>query len=247
MSNLSVRLSEFKTLWHLLVSRIDGQTHAERLNSFYGGQAAGYDQFRKRLLHGRCELFESLPVAKDGVWVDLGAGTGENAELWGERLAQFQRAYLVDLCQPLLDVCEQRIADRGWGNVKAVCDDATRFAPPESEVDLVTFSYSLTMIPDWFQAVNHAWDLLRPGGMLGIVDFYVSRKYPQVNRKSHSWFQRHFWPTWFAGDNVFLNPDHLPYLLDRFEMISLKENQGSLPYVPFCKVPYYILIAQKPG
>ena len=247
MRNMSVRLNDIKTLWHLLVSRIDGQTHAERLNSFYGHQAAGYDQFRKRLLHGRCQLFESLPVAENGVWVDLGAGTGENAELWGERLAQFQRVYLVDLCQPLLDVCEQRVVDRGWGNVNVVCGDATLFTPPEPAVDLVTFSYSLTMIPDWFQAVNHAWDLLRPGGMLGIVDFYVSRKYPQVHRKLHSWFQRHFWPIWFAGDNVFLSPDHLPYLLDRFEMISLNENQGSLPFVPFCKVPYYILVAQKPA
>ncbi|WP_278466824.1 class I SAM-dependent methyltransferase [Gimesia maris] len=245
MNYLSGRLNDVKTVWQLLASRIEGQTHVERLNSFYQGQAAGYDQFRKRLLHGRCELFESLAVPENGVWVDLGAGTGENAELWGQRLQQFQHAYLVDLCQPLLDVCSQRISDRGWSNVTAVCEDATTFTPPETHVDLVTFSYSLTMIPDWFQAVNHAWDLLRPGGILGIVDFYVARKYPQPNLQTHGWFQRNFWPVWFAGDNVFLNPDHLPYLLDRFELISLKESQGSLPFLPLLKVPFYALIAKK--
>lgn len=246
MSQMSTRWNDMKTLWHLLVARVEGQTHADRLNSFYAGQASGYDQFRKRLLHGREELFETLPVTEQDVWVDLGAGTGENAELWGDRLAQFRKAYLVDLCEPLLEVSSQRIADRGWQNVEAVCDDATQFTPAESSVDLVTFSYSLTMIPDWFQAVNHAWDLLRPGGTLGVVDFYVARKYPGYHLENHSWFQRHFWPTWFAGDNVFLNADHLPYLQSRFELISLQEHQGSLPYVPFFKVPYYILIAQKP-
>ncbi|HAW32294.1 MAG TPA: SAM-dependent methyltransferase, partial [Planctomycetaceae bacterium] len=96
MNYLSGRLNDVKTVWQLLASRIEGQTHVERLNSFYQGQAAGYDQFRKRLLHGRCELFESLAVPENGVWVDLGAGTGENAELWGQRLQQFQHAYLVD-------------------------------------------------------------------------------------------------------------------------------------------------------
>lgn len=247
MSHLSTRLEDVKTIWHLLISRIEGQTHTERLNSFYEGQAEGYDQFRRRLLHGRCELFESLPVPDNGVWVDMGAGTGENAELWGTRIQQFRRAYLVDLCQPLLDVCSQRITERGWSNVKAVCDDATLFTPSESQVDLITFSYSLTMIPDWFHALNHAWDLLRPGGLLGIVDFYVARKYPQADLRAHAWFQRNFWPIWFAGDNVFLNPDHLPYLLDRFRVISLTENQGGLPYLPLLKVPYYILIAQKPA
>lgn len=247
MSYLSTRWNDVRTLWHLLVSRIDGQTHADRLNSFYAGQADGYDQFRRKLLHGRCELFESLPVPTDGVWIDLGAGTGENAELWGSRLDQFRQVYLVDLCQPLLDVCQQRILDRGWKQVSAICADATTFTPPESGVDLVTFSYSLTMIPDWYQAVNQVWELLRPGGILGVVDFYVSRKYTPELRRQHNWFQRHFWPTWFAGDNVFLNADHLPYLLDRFELVSLIESQGGLPFVPLLKVPYYSLIARKPG
>lgn len=246
MNYVSARLNDVKTLWHLLASRIEGDSHSERLNSFYQGQASGYDQFRKRLLHGRAELFENLVVPENGIWMDLGAGTGENAELWGERLQQFQQVYLVDLCQPLLDVCSQRVTERGWTNVSAVCADATEFRPPEHQVDLITFSYSLTMIPDWFQAVNHAWDLLKPGGKLAIVDFYVSRKYPAEGLKKHSWFQRNFWPVWFGNDNVFLNADHLPYLLDRFKQESLIESQGSLPFVPFLKVPYYRLVVQKP-
>ena len=36
------------------------------------------------------------------------------------------------------------------------------------------------MIPDWFAAVDHAWRLLRPGGTIGVVDFYVGRKHPEV-------------------------------------------------------------------
>ena len=109
MSYVTARWNDAKILWHLMVSRIDGETHADRLNSFYEGQAAGYDQFRRRLLHGRRELFDNLDVPADGTWVDLGAGTGENAELWGGRIHQLRKGYLVDLCEPLLDVSRQRI------------------------------------------------------------------------------------------------------------------------------------------
>lgn len=34
-------------------------------------------------------------------------------------------------------------------------------------------------------------------------------------------------------------------ILDRFEIVSLTENQGRLPFLPLLKVPYYILIAKK--
>lgn len=246
MSYLTARFNDARILWHLMISRIEGDTHADRLNSFYRGQATGYDQFRRKLLHGRTELFEQLEVPDDGVWIDLGAGTGENAELWGPRIDRLKKAYLVDLCQPLLDVCEQRIRMHHWSHVKAVCADATTFQPAEGQVDLVTFSYSLTMIPDWINAVEQAYRLLKPGGVLGIVDFYVSRKYPAAGLDQHSWFQQNFWPVWFGNDNVYLNRDHLPWLLNRFERMHLEESAGKVPYLPFVKVPYYRLIARKP-
>ena len=60
-------LSDLRVLWHLLLSPIRGTSHAERLNSFYAGQAADYDAFRARLLKGRGELLQSLPAPTGGV------------------------------------------------------------------------------------------------------------------------------------------------------------------------------------
>jgi S-adenosylmethionine-diacylgycerolhomoserine-N-methlytransferase len=146
-------------------------------------QATGYDEFRKRLLHGREEMIALTPQIKDGVWIDMGGGTGSNVEEMDRqgRLKNFKKVYIVDLSSSLLKVARERIAQRGWSNVEAVEADATTFKPAEfGRVDLVTFSYSLTMIPDWFLAMEHARNLLRVGGHIGIVDFYVSRKYPST-------------------------------------------------------------------
>ena len=238
--------NDLKILWHMAVTGGRGKTHEERLENFYSGQATGYDAFRKRLLHGREELFASLPTVPEGVWVDLGAGTGENAENWGERLNDFSHAYLVDLSSSLLKVAEQRVAARGWTNVTPVHADATKFLPDEGQADVVTFSYSLTMIPDWFLAMDQALRMLKPGGLIGVVDFFVARKWPAEGLAKHRWSTRTMWPTWFANDNVFLNGDHIPYLQSRFETVSLQQHRGKVPYMPFVRAPYYQFVGRKP-
>lgn len=237
-------LSDLRVLWHLLLSPIRGDSHADRLNSFYAGQASDYDAFRARLLKGRGELLQSLPAPTGGVWVDMGGGTGANLEAapW---LSSCRRVVVADLCQPLLDVCRERVSHRGWNQVEPVLADVTTYDPGEP-VDLVTFSYSLTMIPDWFRAVERARAMLAPGGVIGIVDFYVSRKYVPANRVRHGWLTRSLIPVWFATDNVHPSRDHLPYLESRFETVRLDEARAAIPYVPLLKAPYYRFVGRKP-
>ena len=176
--------------------------------------------------------------------MDLGCGTGENPEHLGSRLQELSEVHLVDLSPSLLNVAQQRAVTRGWSNVQTVHADATRYRPKQ-EIDLVTFSYSLTMIPDWFAAIENAWQMLKPGGTIAVVDFYVSRKYPAAGRVKHGWPTRNLWPVWFAMDNVFLTADHLSMLLQKFEAIHVSEHTGKIPFLPLVRAPYYRFIGHK--
>ncbi len=238
--------SDLKVLYHLVFSPIKGKTHAERLESFYSGQAGAYDSFRARLLKGRQELWESIPINQGDILIDFGGGTGANLENLGDRIKQLGKIYLVDLSSSLLQVAQERVRQRGWDNVETVEADVTKYVPPEKQVDLITFSYSLTMIPDWFAAIDQAYRLLKPGGHIAVVDFYVSRKYPSNGHTKHSWFTRSFWPVWFSSDNVFPNPDHVPYLQNRFEVQHFSEHMNRMPYMLFLKAPYYLFLGKKP-
>ena len=237
-------IRHLKILYHLFLSPIRGRTHAERLNSFYGPQADFYDESRVRFLFGRRELYEALPAPDGGVWVEMGGGTGANLEHLGDRIGRLGHVAIVDLCSGLLQTARRRIAARGWANVEAVEADATTFEPTRTPVDVVTFSYSLTMIPDWFAAVDQAWRLLRPGGTIGVVDFYVARKHPEPGWKRHPWSTRAFWPLWFGPDNVFPSPDHAPYLHRRFTPVHFSEHRAGMRWLP---MPYYRFIGRKPG
>ena len=187
-------VADLKTLYHLLLKPARGKDHAERMESFYAGQADAYDSFRRRLLPGRRELYNSISLPQGGVWVDLGGGTGENFEPLEQGLKELRTAYVVDLSPSLLAVAQERIRRHGWTNVHAVRADATQFRPLEGHADVVTFAYALTMIPDWFLAVENACAMLKPGGLVGVVDFFVLRKHPGQGAIRHSWLTRSFWP-----------------------------------------------------
>jgi S-adenosylmethionine-diacylgycerolhomoserine-N-methlytransferase len=239
--------ADLKILYHLTLKPIRGKDHAARLESFYSGQAEAYDDFRKRLLKGREEMIQAVPAPDRAVWVDMGGGTGANLEFLGERIAQLEKVYVVDLSPSLLAVASRRMEARGWTNAEAIEADATIWQPPEAPVDVVTFSYSLTMIPDWFAAIDNAIQMLKPGGLIGVVDFYVSRKFPRDGLKRHRWFTRNFWPVWFGNDNVFPSPDHVPYLHRHFEPLHFVERMAKVPYIPFARTPYYTFVGRKLG
>jgi S-adenosylmethionine-diacylgycerolhomoserine-N-methlytransferase len=237
-------LADFGTIWRMLRGQPRGGTHAERLDAFYRPQAREYDRFRERLLHGRAKLISLLAPSPGAQVVELGGGTGRNLEYFGDRLGSFAAVDLVDLCPALLEQAVQRC--RRWPNVRTVCADATSWRP-QQPVDCVYLSYALTMIPDWQAALDNALAMLKPGGTIGVVDFYVAAREPLPGLVRHDALTRWLWPRWFGHDGVHLNPRHLPALLARTAKVELREGRAALPYLPGLRVPYYLYIGRKPA
>ncbi len=238
--------SHVKTLYQVTMRPIRGTDHAARMEDFYAGQAEAYDDFRRKLLRGREEVYQTIDVPDGGVWVDMGGGTASNLEYLGERITKLKKIYVVDLAGSMLEIARRRAEAHGWTNVETVEADVTTFRLPEGAADVVTFSYSLTMVPDWFAALENAHSILKPGGQIGVVDFYVSRKFPAEGRRRHGPLARWFWPIYFATNNVFPSPDHIPYLHRRFEPVQLTEGKTRFPYQFRLPVPYYTFIGRKP-
>lgn len=231
--------------------------HQNNLELFYKTQAKFYDTTREVLLQGRENAmklaFSHLRAdhkTRKLVWIDIGGGTGLNIEKMDQYVAKlndnFEAVYLVDLSPSLCDVAKGRVAKHGWKNVHVICGDACDFEIPHQEVDLITYSYSLSMIPLYHSAIDHAAKFLKPDeGIICSVDFGVQSDSTSIGRTNTlgglvnrhvPWFYRTFWRIWFECDKVFLDPSRREYLEYKFGTLKSINCYNST----LGQIPYYI-------
>jgi S-adenosylmethionine-diacylgycerolhomoserine-N-methlytransferase len=230
-------------MYHNFLHPISGSNHKSRLESFYEGQARSYDVYRHRFLHGRVPMIEAMPTPTQGVWVDLGGGTAANLEHFRDNLSSvFSKVIVLDLCGPLLEVARARVAANKWGKLVEcieadACDPKAPGLPPAGSVDVITMSYSLTMIPNWRAALDNALRLLKPGGHFAISDFTVTPE--------NSCVTRNFWPLVLGTDGIHPTSAHIETLRELFDEKHLHVDRGGFPYVPLLKAPFYYFVGQK--
>ncbi|KPM37398.1 hypothetical protein AK830_g9159 [Neonectria ditissima] len=205
------------------------------------------------------------------VWVDIGGGTGFNIEAMAEFVEvprYFSSVYLVDFSPSLCEVARKRFERLGWKNVKVVCEDARKFRLEDYEpsmgsnpatrspalsyftkprpdfggADLITLSYSLSMIPDYYSIIDSVTSLLAPQGIMGVVDFYVQNKVDFAFRnytgglvdRHVNFLSRNFWRSWFDLDRVGLEPSRRDYLEYKFGTVlnvnTRNKGLGAIPY-----------------
>lgn len=229
----------------------------QALEQFYGNQAHIYDSTRKLLLKGREECLQlavaHLPKTKKGlVWVDIGGGTGKNIEMMNEIFPlekHFAAVYLVDLSSSLCAVARQRFAGKSWArNVTVLEADACDFTIDYASADLITFSYSLSMIPTFNSVVDHAQALLeKDSGVIACVDFGIQSQDTSVGRintvgglvnRNMPWFLRNFWRIWFEADKVFLDSARRNYLEYKFGTLKSFNAYNNV----LGRIPYYVWV-----
>lgn len=101
--------------------------------------------------------------------VEVGCGTGRNLLLLREAVGSEGEVIGVDASAGMLAEAQKTISRRGWQNVRLIHEDATKLALDEP-VDVAYFSLSYSVLPDRDPALDAAWDAIRPGGCLAIMD-----------------------------------------------------------------------------
>jgi len=144
------------------------------MDRMYRVQRHIYDLTRHCYLLGRDRLLRSLPHRPGGLVLEMGCGTGRNLI----RLAKMRPELVlcgIDASEAMLGTA---LAKTHRAGVRATL--ACRLAEDLDQVrdlgldggfDAVYFSYVLSMIPEPAAALASAWKLVRPGGMLCVVDF----------------------------------------------------------------------------
>lgn len=198
--------------------RVGEPTAPDLMDRIYRHQRHVYDLTRKFYLLGRDRLIDDLAPPPGGRVLEVGCGTARNlvhaARLWPE--ATF---YGVDLSYEMLATARQTVGRTGLeGRIRLARADATSFDPAllfgVPGFSRIFFSYSLSMIPAWQDALARALHWLPAGGELHIVDFGGQERLP-------GWFRAGLrqWLAWFHVE---------PRLALEAELAGLASQAGSL-------------------
>lgn len=188
----------------------DEQT--QYMEQYYKLQSKIYDATRWSFLFGRRSIIKKLPLAKDGTHriLEVGCGTGYNL---AQLAKTFPNAQLIGLdVSPDMTALSEK-------NTKAFSERIQIIQAPyvtghqlfDGPVDLVLFSYSLTMInPQWSELILQAKKDLKPSGLIAVTDFHDSK---------NTWFKKHM-----SNHHVRMDSHLLPLLEQEFQTVVSEVN-----------------------
>jgi S-adenosylmethionine-diacylgycerolhomoserine-N-methlytransferase len=144
------------------------------MDSVYRRQRFIYDFTRKYYLLGRDALIRELELQPGQSLVEIGCGTARNLIAIARRYPQ-ARLYGLDASAEMLKTARQQLARAGLENRVVLVQGLAEELAPESfgqqTFDHALFSYSLSMIPGWQEAIFAAAKAISPQGLVHVVDF----------------------------------------------------------------------------
>jgi ubiquinone/menaquinone biosynthesis C-methylase UbiE len=117
----------------------------------------------------RRKAVRALRLKPGDTVLEIGAGTGRNLPYLVEAVGPAGAVIAVDASAGMLTEAEKLVRREGWENVELVHRDAT-LLELERDLDGVLFSLSYSVLPEPRPALALAWDRLRQGGRVVVMD-----------------------------------------------------------------------------
>jgi ubiquinone/menaquinone biosynthesis C-methylase UbiE len=111
----------------------------------------------------------ALNLRPGDVVLEIGAGTGRNFPYLLDAVGQTGTVIGVDASAGMLSEAEKLVQREGWSNVQLLHQDAAKLKI-DREVDAVLFSLSYSAMPEPRPALALAWQGLRSGGRVVVMD-----------------------------------------------------------------------------
>jgi S-adenosylmethionine-diacylgycerolhomoserine-N-methlytransferase len=119
---------------------------------------------------------DALRLRRGDTVLEMGAGSGRNLPYLVDAVGPGGAVIGVDLSAGMLAEARKMIERRGFTNVELIEANAAT-VDLDREVDAVLFSLSYSAMPDGARevAADRAWERLRPGGRLVVMDLGLTR------------------------------------------------------------------------
>ena len=206
-----------------------------RMDAMYRYTRHVYDLSRKCYLLGRDRLIHEMEPTDGAQILEMGCGTARNLRKIHRRYPTC-KLFGLDASSVMLETAEKSIDRAGAAAAVQLQQelaenlDYTRTFNCDRPFDVIFFSYSISMIPTWQEAIDAALRNLSHDGTIWIVDFWDQAGWSR-------WF-RALLRKWLAMHSVYFRQEVLQYLeaLQADGRITYEVNDISRRYAYLAKI-----------
>lgn len=210
---------------------------AAKMDRMYRWTRHVYDATRHYYLLGRDRMLHAIAEEPAGRVLEVGCGTARNLRRL-HRMAPQHALYGLDASREMLATAQSSLGRTGCvedihlaHGLASDLDPCSHFGE-EEPFDIIVFSYVLSMIQAWPAALDTAFQHLRPGGTLYIVDFWDQDDLP-------GWIAT-LLKTWLALFDVY----HRPALIDYLKQLDTSD-RARLRLTPIAGRYAYLAVLEK--
>ena len=122
-------------------------------------------------IYWRKMFIKNLNIQHGQTVLDVACGTGDI----GFNILKQNKIELIniDLSKNMLDIAEKKAQTKKLENIQFIQGDAEMLPLENDSVDCLTIAYGLRNIAHYEKALEQFYRVLKPGGMLGILEFSI--------------------------------------------------------------------------
>ncbi|MFZ4763058.1 MAG: ArsR/SmtB family transcription factor [Alphaproteobacteria bacterium] len=154
---------------------------------FFKNNASEWDRIRALMVPDSLveNAIEGLLVGRlPGDMLDIGTGAGRMLSLFGQRL---RSGLGIDLSREMLNVARSHLAREGLEHCVVRQGDMCRLSLPDHSFDVVIIHMALHYAAKPLEAISEAARVLRPTGLLIVVDFAPHNQQYLQTTHGHRW------------------------------------------------------------
>ncbi len=140
-----------------------------------------YDFLSPKIYYHKARLkaVEELRLCESKVVLNVPVGTGQNFEYFQYYLKGTGAILGADISEGMLSKAERKIKTNNWENISLIkCDvlELRKIIEKQTEspgFDAVMCDLGLSGFPNWEEMIDDLISLLKPGGRISIMDWYI--------------------------------------------------------------------------
>jgi demethylmenaquinone methyltransferase/2-methoxy-6-polyprenyl-1,4-benzoquinol methylase len=200
-------------------TQVDWSEKARLVKGVFDSVAPKYDLMNDLMSGGIHRLWKRHAIDTLGLLphhqvLDLASGTGDLALRMAPMLNHNGSIILSDINESMLTIGRNRMIDAGYIHAQVVVANAETLPFADNSFDRITMAFGLRNVTDKQQALNELHRVLKPNGLLMVVEF--SKVTDPILAKAYDWYSFNILPR--LGQLVAQDRDSYQYLAESIRM-----------------------------